>query len=171
MGSDQSNSRRSFVAAAIGATLAAGPSFGDPQDLTRLTLKKATELLRSKAASPVELTKACLHRVERYDSPVNVYNRHRRISAHHRAPDGRRGPSRQMARTAAWHSHCPQRQYRYGWHKDNWRQRALQRPGANRRCIRCPQIERRRLTCALARSARTLVDRSVSLALIVAWSD
>ena len=73
MSSDQSNSRRSFVATAIGATLAVGASFGDPQDLTRLTLKKAAALLRSKATSPVELTQACLQRIQRYNPSVNAY--------------------------------------------------------------------------------------------------
>lgn len=72
--SDQSHSRRSFVATAIGAaTLAAGASFGETQDLTGLTLKRAGELLRSKAISPVDLTNACLRRIEKYNPPINAF--------------------------------------------------------------------------------------------------
>jgi aspartyl-tRNA(Asn)/glutamyl-tRNA(Gln) amidotransferase subunit A len=38
-----------------------------------LTLKKAAELLRSKAASPVDLTEACLKRIEKYNPAVNAF--------------------------------------------------------------------------------------------------
>jgi Asp-tRNA(Asn)/Glu-tRNA(Gln) amidotransferase A subunit family amidase len=38
-----------------------------------LTLKKASELLRSQAASPIELTQACLKRIERYNSTLNAF--------------------------------------------------------------------------------------------------
>ncbi len=42
-------------------------------DLTALSLKKAVDLVRSKAASPVELTQACLARIERYNSMLNAF--------------------------------------------------------------------------------------------------
>jgi aspartyl-tRNA(Asn)/glutamyl-tRNA(Gln) amidotransferase subunit A len=68
------HSRRDFLAggaAAAGLTLK--PVFGATQNLGSLTLKAASELLRSKAASPVELTQACLDRIERYNSTLNAY--------------------------------------------------------------------------------------------------
>jgi aspartyl-tRNA(Asn)/glutamyl-tRNA(Gln) amidotransferase subunit A len=38
-----------------------------------LTLKQAAELRRSKAASPVDLTRSCLKRIERYNSALNAF--------------------------------------------------------------------------------------------------
>jgi hypothetical protein len=56
-------SRRSFLAlttmAAAGMTLK--PAFGESQDLAYLTLKEASELVRRKTVSPVELTATCLN--------------------------------------------------------------------------------------------------------------
>src|SRR5438105_4554544 len=65
------HNRRSFLAAAAG--LALKPGSAASQDLAGLTLKKASELLRSKAASPVELTRACLKRIESYNAPLNAF--------------------------------------------------------------------------------------------------
>jgi aspartyl-tRNA(Asn)/glutamyl-tRNA(Gln) amidotransferase subunit A len=68
------DSRRNFLAAGIGAAAwAVNPAFAAPQDLTALTLKQASEMLRSKAASPVELTQACLKRIETYNPAVNAF--------------------------------------------------------------------------------------------------
>ena len=54
---NQSDSRRTFLATGMGAAAwALTPASAESQDLTALTLKKASELLRSKGASPVELT-------------------------------------------------------------------------------------------------------------------
>ena len=67
-------SRREFVA--IGAAAAAGatlPLYAQGRDLTTLTLKQASELLRRKETSPVELTEACLARIERYDRAINAF--------------------------------------------------------------------------------------------------
>jgi hypothetical protein len=54
-------SRRSFLAlttvTAAGMTLK--PAFGESQDLAYLTLKEASELVRRKTVSPVELTASC----------------------------------------------------------------------------------------------------------------
>lgn len=68
-------SRRSFLVAATTAAagLALKPAFGETQDLAALTLKKASDLLRSKAASPVDLTRACLKRIESYNSVLNAF--------------------------------------------------------------------------------------------------
>jgi len=70
----ESDSRRSFLATGVGAAAwALTPAFAETQDLTTLTLKSAAELLRSKRASPVELTRACLKRIEKYNPAVNVF--------------------------------------------------------------------------------------------------
>jgi aspartyl-tRNA(Asn)/glutamyl-tRNA(Gln) amidotransferase subunit A len=60
-----------FLAAGAGA--AASRVFGQTRDLTSLTLKQASELLRSKAASSVDLTQACLKRIEQYNRAVNAF--------------------------------------------------------------------------------------------------
>lgn len=68
-------SRRGLLIAATTAAagLALKPALGESQDLAALTLKGAAELLRSKAASPVDLTQACLKRIERYNSALNAF--------------------------------------------------------------------------------------------------
>ncbi|HEY7387159.1 MAG TPA: amidase [Bryobacteraceae bacterium] len=70
----QSETRRGFLAAGMGAAAwALTPAFGEAQDLTALTLKKASDLLRSRAVSPVDLTEACLKRIEKYNPAVNAF--------------------------------------------------------------------------------------------------
>jgi len=68
-------SRRSFLVratiAAAGAALE--PAFGQTQELALLTLKQASELLRRKTASPVDLTQACLKRIETYNPALNAF--------------------------------------------------------------------------------------------------
>jgi aspartyl-tRNA(Asn)/glutamyl-tRNA(Gln) amidotransferase subunit A len=49
------------------------PATAQSHDLTALTLKGAAQLLRSKAASSVELTQACLNRIEKYNPVVNAF--------------------------------------------------------------------------------------------------
>lgn len=63
--------RRGFLTAA--AALALKPAFAASQDLSTLTLKQASDLLRTKAASPVDLTQACLKRIDRYNSTLNAF--------------------------------------------------------------------------------------------------
>jgi len=70
---NQSSSRRQFLAGVGAAACALKPVFAKSQDLTGLTLKKASELLRSKGASPVELTEACLKRIDQYNPAVNAF--------------------------------------------------------------------------------------------------
>src|ERR1700722_9096859 len=53
--------------------MALKPVSGETRDLASLTLKEASELLRSKAASPVDLTQACLKRVESFNSKLNAF--------------------------------------------------------------------------------------------------
>jgi hypothetical protein len=70
---DSSVSRRNFLTTGIATTAwAFTPAFGEMQDLTALSLRRASELLRSKAASPVDLTQACLKRIEKYNPAVNA---------------------------------------------------------------------------------------------------
>jgi aspartyl-tRNA(Asn)/glutamyl-tRNA(Gln) amidotransferase subunit A len=65
------HNRRTFLAAAAG--MAVKPALAASEDLTGLTLKKASDLLRSKAASPVDLTRSCLKRIESYNGPLNAF--------------------------------------------------------------------------------------------------
>jgi aspartyl-tRNA(Asn)/glutamyl-tRNA(Gln) amidotransferase subunit A len=48
-------------------------SRGRPTDLATLTLQQASELLRRKETSPVELTEACLTRIERHNKTINAF--------------------------------------------------------------------------------------------------
>src|SRR5262249_16494315 len=61
-------SRRSFLVAACGAL-----ALGAENDLTRLTLAAASERVRRRAISPIELTGACLQRIERLNPHLNAY--------------------------------------------------------------------------------------------------
>ena len=71
---DSKRSRRAFMASGVGvAAWAAPPIWGAPQDLTALTLRQASQILRSKTVSPVELTQACLRQIERYNPAVNAF--------------------------------------------------------------------------------------------------
>ncbi|HEV2389007.1 MAG TPA: amidase [Candidatus Acidoferrales bacterium] len=68
-------SRRNFLAAAAAAAagLALKPALGESEDLAALTLKQASVLLRRGAASPVDLTRACLERIERHNPALNAF--------------------------------------------------------------------------------------------------
>lgn len=44
-----------------------------PGDLTELTLKQASDQLRTKRVSPVDLTQACLKRIEKYNPILHAY--------------------------------------------------------------------------------------------------
>jgi hypothetical protein len=70
------STRRTFLKAGIGAaaSLAAMPAIGQQsRDLASLTLKQVSDMLRTKAVSPVELTNACLQRIEQYNSAFNAF--------------------------------------------------------------------------------------------------
>jgi aspartyl-tRNA(Asn)/glutamyl-tRNA(Gln) amidotransferase subunit A len=54
-------------------SVALPPTFGESQDLSFLTLKEASELLRRKTVSPVDLTQACLKRIESNNSALNAF--------------------------------------------------------------------------------------------------
>src|SRR5579872_4844861 len=63
--------RRTFLGAGIAA--AARLALGDTPSLTGMTLKKASTLIRTKATSSVELTRACLARIEKVQPVLNAY--------------------------------------------------------------------------------------------------
>jgi len=52
------------------ASVTLKPAFGESQGLAYLTLKEASELVRRKTVSPLELTATCLKRIEAYN-PVD----------------------------------------------------------------------------------------------------
>jgi len=67
-------SRRDFVTAGVmAAAWAVGSSIAQSRDLAALTLKEASDLIRRKNVSPVELTEACLARIDRYDRAINAF--------------------------------------------------------------------------------------------------
>jgi aspartyl-tRNA(Asn)/glutamyl-tRNA(Gln) amidotransferase subunit A len=73
-GQPASHSRRGFLTAtAAAANLALKPAFAAGQDLASISLKVASEMLRRKAVSPLELTQACLDRIKRYNSGLNAF--------------------------------------------------------------------------------------------------
>lgn len=58
-------SRRAFLEASVAGAAFAYAQTGDP---AALTLRRAVDLVRSKSISPVELTRACLDRIEKYSA-------------------------------------------------------------------------------------------------------
>jgi hypothetical protein len=67
--------RRSFLAASTAAAvgLMFKPAIAESQDLAGMTLQQARQLLRSKAVSPVDLTRAYLTRIERYNGRLDAF--------------------------------------------------------------------------------------------------
>ena len=65
--------RRQFLIAGLAAAASPLPAFGQPEDLALLTLKQASDLVRRKDASPVELTEACLARIDACDREINAF--------------------------------------------------------------------------------------------------
>lgn len=84
-------SRRSFIKTALAGTAGSlvlgsslaeatasaprvkSPGNGQSDDLTKMSLREAAELVRKKKVSPVELTKACLARIERLNPALNAF--------------------------------------------------------------------------------------------------
>ncbi len=64
--------RRAFLGSTA-AALAARRLFAQTNDLARLTIAQAAQLLRSRAASPVDLAQACLDRIARFNPMLNAY--------------------------------------------------------------------------------------------------
>lgn len=66
-------SRREFLKAGLVAAATTLPVFGAPQDLSTVTLKQASDLVRRREASPVELTEACLKRIDAFNPSLNAF--------------------------------------------------------------------------------------------------
>jgi aspartyl-tRNA(Asn)/glutamyl-tRNA(Gln) amidotransferase subunit A len=66
--------RRDFLKTSLAAAVvAARPALCQSDDPTALTLRKAADMVRQKTVSPVELTRACLSRIERLNPVVNAF--------------------------------------------------------------------------------------------------
>src|SRR5260370_12015212 len=63
-------SRRGFAFTAIGALAARGQA---SEDLTELSLAEASARIRARTVSPVQLTQACLGRMEIYNPKLNAF--------------------------------------------------------------------------------------------------
>src|SRR5688500_258070 len=67
-------SRREFILTGLAAAAySTWPVSAQSRDLATLTLKQASDLVRGKDVSPVELTEACLARIERHDRAINAF--------------------------------------------------------------------------------------------------
>lgn len=67
-------SRRGLLAASLGAALTPRLAAATtPDDLSSLTLKQASDVIRSKKASPVELTQACLDRIQTFQPKTGAW--------------------------------------------------------------------------------------------------
>src|SRR5580693_3539627 len=64
--------RRSFLRVSMGAA-AAGFALGDTRDLAGMTLKSASDLIRGKTVTSVDLTQACLARIQKLQPLLNAY--------------------------------------------------------------------------------------------------
>src|SRR5260221_10016607 len=65
--------RREFLAAGAGAIFAARHAWADtPSELAGLTLRQASERIRAKKVSPVELTEACFDRIKTWNPKINA---------------------------------------------------------------------------------------------------
>jgi aspartyl-tRNA(Asn)/glutamyl-tRNA(Gln) amidotransferase subunit A len=71
----QHPTRRSFLAASTAAAVGQmfKPAIAESQDLAGMTLQQARQLLSSKAVSPVDLTRACLTRIDRYNGKLDAF--------------------------------------------------------------------------------------------------
>jgi len=62
------------MAAGIAAAASAVPAVSAaPSDLATLTLKEASDLLRRRDVSPVDMTQACLNRIDKYNKVINAF--------------------------------------------------------------------------------------------------
>jgi Asp-tRNA(Asn)/Glu-tRNA(Gln) amidotransferase A subunit family amidase len=68
-------SRRQFLLASLAtsALLLGDRAFGAAEDLTRLSLQEASNSVRRRSVSPLELTQAYLSRIEKLNPSLNAY--------------------------------------------------------------------------------------------------
>ena len=69
------SSRREFLAAGIGAAAASRFAVGatPASELCSLSLKEASDAIRTRKASPLDLTQACLDRIKTYNPKINAW--------------------------------------------------------------------------------------------------
>jgi aspartyl-tRNA(Asn)/glutamyl-tRNA(Gln) amidotransferase subunit A len=65
--------RREFLLTGFAAAASVALVRGQVRDLATLTLKQASDLVRRKDLSPVELTEACLARIDRHENEINAF--------------------------------------------------------------------------------------------------
>lgn len=65
--------RRTFLAASLGAAAVRIASTDTPNDLAALTLAQASIQIHAKKVSPVELTQACLARIEAFNPKIDAW--------------------------------------------------------------------------------------------------
>ncbi len=65
--------RRGFLRASAGAIAAARFALGETRDLAGMTLKSASDLIRGKTVTSVDLTQACLARIQTLQPLLNAY--------------------------------------------------------------------------------------------------
>jgi aspartyl-tRNA(Asn)/glutamyl-tRNA(Gln) amidotransferase subunit A len=58
---------------ALTAVWATRAAIAQPREIARLTIRQASDLLRSKSVSPVELTQGCLDRIKTHNSKLNAF--------------------------------------------------------------------------------------------------
>jgi aspartyl-tRNA(Asn)/glutamyl-tRNA(Gln) amidotransferase subunit A len=64
---------RTVTESGLSSQIANSASGGQSTDLTSLSIREASELIRKKKASPVELTNACLARIDRMNPALNAF--------------------------------------------------------------------------------------------------
>src|SRR5215831_17396964 len=67
------HSRREFLKAGLAAAASALPAVGATEDPGTFTLKQASDLIRRREASSVQLTEACLKRIDAYNPSLNAF--------------------------------------------------------------------------------------------------
>jgi Asp-tRNA(Asn)/Glu-tRNA(Gln) amidotransferase A subunit family amidase len=70
---DCSRSEFLKLSVAAGSMLADCRAFAETSDLSGLSLQKASDLVRKKSVSPVELAAECLKRIERLNPVLNAF--------------------------------------------------------------------------------------------------
>jgi len=65
--------RREFLIAGLGGAVFPIRAVAESQDLATLTLKQASDLIRRREISAVELTEACLKRIDTYNPALNAF--------------------------------------------------------------------------------------------------
>jgi Amidase len=94
-------SRRQFLLASLAtsALLLGDRAFGAAEDLTRLSLQEASNSVRGRSVSPLELTQAYLSRIEKLNPSLNAYIT---VTAEQALSRARELETEQTARPLAW---------------------------------------------------------------------